>query len=116
MIFAYQKSRIAKFSEQGKFVCLFLQSLSLHMTELIAAIEVKPENRTMNVWEYIIFVSLLIVVMVAICINVFNLFPVRPKYFAGEEVANQTYKSYLERLNTISHNYAKELEAIKKDI
>ena len=85
------------------------------MTKSKAAIDGKSEKRTMNVWEYIIFVSLLVVVTVAICINVFNLFPERSEYFAGEEVANQTYKSYLERLNTISHNYAKELAAIKKD-
>lgn len=85
------------------------------MTKSKAAIDGKSEKRTMNVWEYIIFVSLLVVVTVAICINVFNLFPERSEYFAGEEVANQTYKIYLERLNTISHNYAKELAAIKKD-
>ena len=83
-------------------------------TELIAAIEVKPENRTMNVWEYIIFLSLLIVVTFSISIYVLDLFPERSEHFAGEDVANETYKSYSQRLNAISEKYAKELEKTEK--
>lgn len=84
------------------------------MTELKAAIDGKSENRTMNVWEYIIFVSLPIVVTVAVSIYVFDLFPERSEYFAIEDVANETYKSYSQRLSTISQKYAKELEIMEK--
>ena len=68
----------------------------------------------MNVWEYIIFVSLPIVVTVAVSIYVFDLFPERSEYFAREDVANETYKSYSQRLNAISQKYAKELEIMEK--
>jgi len=84
------------------------------MTELIAAIEGKPENRNMNVWEHIIFLSLPIVVTVAVSIYVLDLFPGRSEHFAGEDVANEAFKSYSQRLNAISQKYAKELETMEK--
>ena len=72
------------------------------------------ELKATNVWEYIIFVSLPIVVTFAVSIYVFDLFPERSEYFAREDVAIETYKSYLQRLNAISQKYAKELEIMGK--
>ena len=72
------------------------------------------ELKTTNVWEYIIFVSLPIAVTVAVSIYVFDLFPERSEYFAREDVANETYKSYSQRLNAISQKYGKELETMEK--
>jgi uncharacterized protein YpmS len=84
------------------------------MTELKAAIDRKSANRTMNVWEYIIFVSLPIAVTVAISIYVFDFFPERSEYFAREDVANETFKIYSQRLNAISQKYGKVLETMEK--
>ena len=53
-------------------------------------------------------------VTVAVSIYVIDLFPERSEYFAREDVANETYKSYSQRLNTISQKYAKELEIMEK--
>ena len=72
------------------------------------------ELNATNGWEYIIFISLPIVVTVAVSIYVFDLFPERPEYFVREDVANETYKSYSQRLNAISQKYAKELELMEK--
>ncbi|MGB5748035.1 MAG: hypothetical protein WBM69_13695 [Desulfobacterales bacterium] len=84
------------------------------MTELITAINGKSENRATNVWEYIIFVLLPIVVTFAISIYVFDMFPEGSEYFAREDVANETFKSYSQKLNAISEKYAKELVIMEK--
>jgi hypothetical protein len=72
------------------------------------------ELKATNVWEYIIFISLPIMVTVAVSIYVFDFFPERPEYFAREDVANEAYQSYSQRLNAISQKYAKELEIMEK--
>jgi uncharacterized protein YpmS len=84
------------------------------MSELNTAIDRKSDDKSPSIWEYMIYVSLAIVVVIAVSISVFDLFPERSEYFETENAANQTYKSYSQRLNAISEKYAKEMETIEK--
>jgi hypothetical protein len=84
------------------------------MSELNAAIDRKSDDKNPSVWEYMIYVSLAIVVVIAVSISVFDLFSERLEYFETENVAIETYKSYSQRLNAISEKYAKEMETIEK--
>ena len=84
------------------------------MSELNAAIDRKSNDKNSSVWEYMIYVSLAIVVIFAVSISVFDLFPERSGYFETENVANETYKIYSQRLNAVSEKYAKEMETIEK--
>ena len=86
----------------------------MHMIELKATMDGKSKIRTMNVWEYILFVSLPIVLTVAFSIYVFDLFPEKSEYFETGNMPSATYKIYSQRLNAISEKYAKEMEAIEK--
>ena len=84
------------------------------MSELNAAIDRKSDDKNSSVWEYMIYASLAIVVVIAVSISVFDLFSERSEYFETENVAIETYKSYSQRLNAISEKYAKEMETIEK--
>jgi hypothetical protein len=84
------------------------------MTKLNVTIDEISENRTMNVWEYIIFVSLPILVTAAVSIYVLDVFSEKSEPLKKEDVAKEAYESYLQRLNTLSQAYAKELETMKR--
>ena len=84
------------------------------MTDLSTTLDKKAENIIPNVWDHNIFVSLSIVLIIAVSIFVFDLFSQRSEYFETENVAIETYKSYSQRLNDISEKYAKELEITEK--
>ena len=84
------------------------------MTEFNTTIDRKSGDKNPSVWEYMIYVSVAIVVIIAVSIFVFDLFPERSEYFETENVAIETYKSYSQRLNAISEKYAKEMETIEK--
>ena len=84
------------------------------MSELNTAIGRKSGDKNPSLWEYMICVSLAIVVVIVVSISVFDLFPERSEYFEPENVAIETYKSYSQRLNAISEKYAKEMETIEK--
>ena len=84
------------------------------MTDLSTTLDKNSENIIPNVWDHNIFVSLSIVLIIAVSIFVFDLFSQRSEYFETENVAIETYKSYSQRLNDISEKYAKELEITEK--
>ena len=84
------------------------------MTKLNVTIDEISQNRAMNLWEYIIFVSLPILVTAAVSIYVLDVLSEKSEPLKNEDVAKEAYESYLQRLNTISQNYAKELESMKK--
>ena len=84
------------------------------MSELITAKGRKTDNKNPSVWEYMVYVSLVILVVIAVSISVFDLFPERSEYFETKNVAVEAYKSYSQRLNEISQKYAKEMETLEK--
>ena len=85
------------------------------MSELNTTIDRESGDKDTSVWEYMIYVSLSIVLIIVVGKIVLNLEPERSEYFEIEKVANETYKQYSQRLDLISRNYAKELETIKKE-
>jgi hypothetical protein len=85
------------------------------MSELNTTIDRESDDKDTSVWEYMIYVSLSIVLIIVVGKIVLNLGPERSEYFEIEKVANETYKQYSQRLDLISRNYAKELEKIKKE-
>ncbi len=85
------------------------------MSELNTTIDRESDDKDTSVWEYMIYVSLSIVLIIVVGKIVLNLVPERSENFEIEKVANETYKQYSQRLDLISRNYAKELETIKKE-
>ena len=85
------------------------------MTELSTTTgDMKSEAKSLSVWRYMIYVSLSIVLIIAVSNFVFNLVTERSRFIETEKVANETYKKYSQRLDTISEMYAKEIEATKE--
>lgn len=84
------------------------------MTELNTIFDKTSGNRIPDVWDHLLFISLAIVLIIAISILAFDLFTERSEYFEPENVAIETFKSYSQRLNAISEKYAKELEKTEK--
>jgi hypothetical protein len=74
----------------------------------------KSEGKSLSVWRYMIYVSLSIVLIIGVSNFVFNLVTERSGFIETEKVANETYKKYSQRLDTISEMYAKEIEATKE--
>jgi hypothetical protein len=85
------------------------------MAELSTTKDKKADERNPSILNYIIGVSLSIVLIIGISQFVFNLVPKRSEFVDTEKVANETYKQYSQRLDAISKIYAKELEAINKE-
>ena len=83
--------------------------------ELVTGIDKKSDDTNPSFWEYSIFVSLSIVLIVLIGNFVFSLVPERSEFVGAEKVADETYKLYSHRLDLISKKYEKELEAVEKD-
>ena len=84
------------------------------MSELNTAIVRKSDDKNQSAWEYMIYVFLAIVVISAVSISAFDLFPERSEYVETGNVPIETYKIYSQRLNAISEKYAKEMETIEK--
>ena len=84
------------------------------MNKLNETLDNKHENKIQSVSDNIIFVPLLIVLVIAIGIFAFDLFPNGSDNYETENVAIESYKSYSQKLNAISDKYAKELETIEK--
>jgi len=84
------------------------------MNKLNETLDNKHENKIQSVSDNIIFVPLLIVLVIAIGIFAFDLFPNGSENYETENVAIESYKSYSQKLNAISDKYAKELETIEK--
>ena len=84
------------------------------MSEFSTTIHRESDNKDQSLWEYLIYVSLSIVLIIVAGKIVLNLVPERPEFVETEKVANETYKQYSLKLDTISSRYAKELQAIKK--
>jgi hypothetical protein len=74
----------------------------------------ESEATSLRVWRYMIYVSLSIVLIIGVSNFVFNLVIERSEFTETEKVANETYKKYSQRLDTISEMYAKEIEATKE--
>ena len=84
------------------------------MSELNTAIVRKSDDKNQSAWEYMIYVFFAIVMISAVSISAFDLFPERSEYFETGNVPSETYKIYSQRLNAISEKYAKEMETIEK--
>ena len=84
------------------------------MSELNTTIVRKSDDQNQSAWEYMIYVFLAIVVISAVSISAFDLFPERSEYFETGNVPSDTHKIYSQRLNEISEKYAKEMETIGK--
>ncbi len=66
-----------------------------------------------GVWDYIIYISLSIVLIIAAGKFVFKLVPKRSEFARTEQVALKKYRQYSQRLDAISQKYAKEMESLK---
>jgi len=84
------------------------------MNILSAARDKEFQVQKAGVWEYIIYVSLSIGLIVVVSKFVFNLVPKRSELVRTEKVAIKTYRQYSQRLDAISIKYAKELEAAQE--
>lgn len=85
------------------------------MNELNATLDKKHEKKLQSVSDHILFVSLSTVLMMAIGLFAFDLFPSGLKNSETENVAIDAYESYSQKLNAISKKYSKELDTIKKE-
>jgi hypothetical protein len=84
------------------------------MNKLNEILDSKHGNKIQSVSDNIIFLSLLIVWVIAISIFAFDLFSNGSENYENKNVAIESYKSYSQKLNAISDKYAKELETIEK--
>ena len=84
------------------------------MNKLNETLDNKHGNKIQSVSDNIIFLSLLIVWVIAISIFAFDLFSNGSENYEDKNVAIESYKSYSQKLNAISDKYAKELETIEK--
>ena len=84
------------------------------MNKLNETLDSKHGNKTQSVSDNTIFVALLILLVMAIGIFVFDLFPNGSENYETENVAIESYKSYSKKLEAISDKYAKELETNEK--
>ena len=85
------------------------------MTELSISRDQTPEISKPSIWNYIISVAVSIVLIITISRLVFDMVPERSEFANKENVANETYTNYFERLDSISKKYAKEFESLKKN-
>ena len=84
------------------------------MSEFATSIRRESDVTNPSFWGLIIYVLISILLIITIGQIVLNLAPERSEFAATEKVANESYRQYSHRLDTISKTYAKELESIKK--
>jgi len=84
------------------------------MSEFATSIRKESDVKNSSFWGLIIYVLISILLIITIGQIVLYLAPERSEFAATEKVANESYKPYSHRLDTISKTYAKELESIKK--
>ena len=75
----------------------------------------KSENREPSILIFIISVSVSIALIIGISQFAFSLVPERSEFIKTERVADETYKEFSHRLETISEKSAKEIKATRKD-
>jgi hypothetical protein len=85
------------------------------MTESDPTIDRKSDKKEPSILIYIISVSVSIVMIITISKLVFNLIPERSEFVYTEKVADETYKEFSQRLETISKEYIKEIKAKEKE-
>ena len=85
------------------------------MSELVATADRESEIANPSVWSYIISVSVSIVLITGISKFALNLVPERTEFVGTEKVANETYKKFSQRLETIKKESVKDMEATKKE-
>ena len=88
--------------------------LIFFMSEFATSIDRGSDVTNPSFWGYIIYVSISIMLIITIGKIVLNLAPERSEFAATEKVANESYRQYSHRLDTISKTYAKEIESMKK--
>jgi len=74
----------------------------------------EPDTANPSGWEFMIYVSLSIVLMIVAGKTLLNLLPERSEFSEMEKVANERFNQYSERLDAISKKYAEELETINR--
>ena len=85
------------------------------MVELITQKGKKSENREPSILIYIISVSVSMALIIGISQFAFSLVPERSEFIGTTRVADETYKKFSYRLETISKEYSKKIEAIEKE-
>ena len=84
------------------------------MTELSISKDRAPEISNPSIWNYIISVAVSIVLIITISRLVFDRVAERSEFGNTENVANETYTNYFQKLDSISKKYEKESESLKK--
>jgi len=85
------------------------------MSEFGATADRESEIANPSIWNYIIGVSVSMALIIGISQFVFNLVPERSELVGTEEVADEIYKKFSQRLEAIKKESAKEMEATKRD-
>jgi hypothetical protein len=73
------------------------------------------DSKEPSVFIYIISVTVSIALIIGISQFAFSLVPERSEFIKTERVADETYKEFSHRLETISEKSAKEIKATRKD-
>ena len=84
------------------------------MSEISATVDRKSVSKAPSTWNYILGVSLSIVLIITISRLVFNLVPERSEFVYTEKVAKETYEQYSQQLEAIRNESAKEIKAKKE--
>ena len=85
------------------------------MAELITETDRESDKREPSIWIYIIGVLVSTVMIITTSRFVFNLLPARSDFFYTEKVANEAFKKFSQRLEAISKEYVREIEAKEKE-
>ncbi len=85
------------------------------MSEFGATADRESEIANPSIWNYVIGVSVSMALIIGISQFVFDLVPERSEFVETEKVADETYKKFSQRLEAISKESVKEMEATKKD-
>ena len=85
------------------------------MVESITEKDRESDKREPSIWIYIIGVLVSTVMVITISRFVFNLLPARSDFFYTEKVANEAFKKFSQRLEAISKEYVREIEAKEKE-
>jgi hypothetical protein len=72
------------------------------------------EQKSTTIWEYILYVLISLMMIIAICKFIFNLTPERTKSAKARKTAIESFEQYSQRLDAISKKYADELKSLKK--
>jgi hypothetical protein len=89
-----------------KFRSLFFGGQALR--KFSAARDVEFKAASPRIWDYIIYVSISIILIIVVAKFAFNLAPKKSKLVRTEKAAIKAYEQYTQKLDAISKKYSKE--------